>query len=351
MIGLIVNIGNITIEPGFDDYAPCEIKKNEYWENVIKLSKITDENSFIKYMTSKATFVKGDNATFSHQKFSDCVNKRDVLARMMYYDLFNWLAGKTSSPPEDNTISYHSLCIMDFSGFENLENNTLEQLLVNYGNEKLTYEFQKSTFLEEKSTFDAENLEHLAQTLIEPKAELILSLLDNERPSGILQIIEKTSINKKEKLDRILLANFVKFLKNNELFIKNDDHDDNEFGIKHTASNVTYNVNTFNEKYKDDFPTYITKYFTSINAKIFDIFRTKNIDETQEKHWTKKGYSSKYKFDINNIIQFIKEKTKTYYIKCIMPNSEKAKGKWDDSQVIRQVNSLGIESYIRFKKL
>lgn len=72
-------------------------------------------------------------------------------------------------------------------------------------------------------------------------------------------------------------------------------------------------------------------------------------DENRDRNFLKKGFGTKYKLDMANIIDYIK-KRKTSYVKCIAPNFEKQQGEWTDCDVIRQLNGIGIENYINFKK-
>ena len=80
-----------------------------------------------------------------------------------------------------------------------------------------------------------------------------------------------------------------------------------------------------------------------------DIFRSKTYDDNHEKSWARKGTGTKYKLDMANLIQDLKDSS-TSYIKCIVPNPSSKRGTWIDSDVIRQLNSLGISDYISLKK-
>jgi myosin heavy subunit len=80
-----------------------------------------------------------------------------------------------------------------------------------------------------------------------------------------------------------------------------------------------------------------------------DIFRSKTYDDDHEKIWARKGTGTKYKLDMANLIQDLKD-SKTSYVKCIAPNFESKRGNWVDSDVIRQLNGIGIEHYITTKK-
>jgi hypothetical protein len=63
----------------------------------------------------------------------------------------------------------------------------------------------------------------------------ILTLLDSERPSGVLQLLEKAASAKRQSSDKSVVTNITKMLKLNDLIKKSED-DDLSFEIKHTSA-------------------------------------------------------------------------------------------------------------------
>lgn len=63
---------------------------------------------------------------------------KNVLCRTLYGRLFTWIINRINESIKlKQYIQGKSLGILDFYGFENLENNSFEQLAINYSNEKL----------------------------------------------------------------------------------------------------------------------------------------------------------------------------------------------------------------------
>lgn len=60
------------------------------------------------------------------------------MCRTLYGRLFTWIINRINESIKlKQFIQGKSLGILDFYGFENLENNSFEQLAINYSNEKL----------------------------------------------------------------------------------------------------------------------------------------------------------------------------------------------------------------------
>lgn len=53
----------------------------------------------------------------------------------------------------------------------------------------------------------------------------ILTLLDSERPSGVLQLLEKAASAKRQSSDKSVVTNITKMLKLNDLIKKSEDDD------------------------------------------------------------------------------------------------------------------------------
>ena len=122
---------------------------------------------------------------------ADC---RDALAKALYCKLFDWLVARMNAamrccnaadaacPPQ------HTLGLLDIYGFEVFENNSLEQLCINYANEKLQAGFIQAVFVAEQEEYIREGLDWSCVGYKDTSAcvELI------ERPStGVLDLLNE----------------------------------------------------------------------------------------------------------------------------------------------------------------
>lgn len=69
----------------------------------------------------------------------ECCVSRDSMARAVYDKLFAWLVEKLNDTiiPQRGEEGCMSLGLLDIFGFENFSVNSLEQLCINFANEKL----------------------------------------------------------------------------------------------------------------------------------------------------------------------------------------------------------------------
>ena len=88
-------------------------------------------------------------------------DKRDSLAKSIYTMIFNWLFQKINDTiATDDEKAWGVIGVLDIYGFENFEeNNSFEQLLINYANEKLQNHFNKHIFSIEQQEYTNEGID------------------------------------------------------------------------------------------------------------------------------------------------------------------------------------------------
>ena len=67
----------------------------------------------------------------------DSKNKRDALCKLLYTRLFEWIITYINSIISKEKNTYSRVGLLDIYGFEILDINSLEQLCINFANEKL----------------------------------------------------------------------------------------------------------------------------------------------------------------------------------------------------------------------
>jgi len=82
------------------------------------------------------------------------------MARAVYDKLFAWLVQKLNETivPQHGEDGCMSLGLLDIFGFENFSVNSLEQLCINFANEKLQQLYIMYVFKSEAEEFKAEGL-------------------------------------------------------------------------------------------------------------------------------------------------------------------------------------------------
>ena len=82
---------------------------------------------------------------------------RDAMAKALYSRMFDWLVNRINHSLSDNTTEFN-IGVLDIYGFEIFQNNSFEQLCINYVNEKLQQIFIELTLKSEQEEYQREGI-------------------------------------------------------------------------------------------------------------------------------------------------------------------------------------------------
>lgn len=261
--------------------------------------------------------------------------------------MFDWITSKQKDLANvDKKKPYESIGILDISGFEMLTINSLEQLCINFCNERAQKLFTSSYFDEEKSLFEKEGLSKYILDFKPTTNEEIMRVVDNSKgiPKGIFQGLEDTI--KSNRGDGSFLVNVSDALKNSPLFSKNRLKND-KFTIYHSCYPVEYTVKDFVEKGRDELPANILVMMDKNNPKV-KLILSKTIQAGLDNN-KMFNYIDQFKNGISNLINDL-ERSRCNFMRCIKPNTSKEAGKWDTSLILNQMKFLGVKDYLTMKK-
>uniref|UniRef100_A0A8C2BMP8 Myosin, heavy chain 11a, smooth muscle n=1 Tax=Cyprinus carpio TaxID=7962 RepID=A0A8C2BMP8_CYPCA len=288
----------------------------------------------------------------------------EALAKAMYERLFRWILLRVNKALDKTKRQGASfLGILDIAGFEIFEDNSFEQLCINYTNEKLQQLFNHTMFILEQEEYQREGIEWNFIDFgldLQPCIELI------ERPNnppGILALLDEecwfpkaTDVSFVEKLCNTHV-NHTKFAKPKQL------KDKTEFSVLHYAGRVDYNATAWLTKNMDPLNDNVTALLNnSSNPFVQDLW--KDVDrvvglETIAKmsdsfapgaSKTKKGMfrtvGQLYKESLAKLMTTL-HNTQPNFVRCIIPNHEKRAGKLDAHLVLEQLRCNGVLEGIR----
>ncbi|XP_066521768.1 myosin-11a isoform X3 [Hoplias malabaricus] len=288
----------------------------------------------------------------------------EALAKATYERLFRWILGRVNKALDKTKRQGASfLGILDIAGFEIFEDNSFEQLCINYTNEKLQQLFNHTMFILEQEEYQREGIEWNFIDFgldLQPCIELI------ERPNnppGILALLDEecwfpkaTDVSFVEKLNNTHV-NHIKYAKPKQL------KDKTEFSVLHYAGKVDYNAVAWLTKNMDPLNDNVTSLLNnSSNPFIQDLW--KDVDrvvglETIAKmsdssmpssSKTKKGMfrtvGQLYKESLAKLMTTL-HNTQPNFVRCIIPNHEKRAGKLDANLVLEQLRCNGVLEGIR----
>ena len=109
----------------------------------------------------------------------------DSFAMSVYSRLFDWLVGRVNRSLDGKRGKF--IGILDIFGFEIFDENSFEQLNINFANEKLQQQFNRTTFKEEESLYEQEGVDYKKIEFIDN--QIVLDMVEG-KPRGILPLLD-----------------------------------------------------------------------------------------------------------------------------------------------------------------
>ena len=295
---------------------------------------------------------------------TDCVTARDSLAKELFNRLFNWLVKRlnyTIMPDEflkpgadigalmDN---YYHIGLLDIFGFEIFKINSIEQLCINYTNEKLQQLYIFYVFKGEEKIFIGEGLSDFLGELNFKDNQPVIDLLDLH-PSGIFQLIDEScSVN---STDEALCKNILtKHAKNP--CIAAPRMTKLNFIVHHTASDVEYNCDGFRFKNRDELGQFIeAALFNSKMKQLPKVYKglcgdeVEVVQESKAKGASDKFLGAKFRLQIKDLMTEL-QSCECHFIRCIKPNSTKTKRLIMQNMTLGQIKCMGVLDTIKVRK-
>ncbi|KAM7333596.1 hypothetical protein ACRRTK_006916 [Alexandromys fortis] len=279
----------------------------------------------------------------------------NALSKSVYEKLFLWMVTRINQQLDTKLPRQHFIGVLDIAGFEIFEYNSLEQLCINFTNEKLQQFFNHHMFVLEQEEYKKEGIEW---TFIDFGMDLAACIELIEKPMGIFSILEEecmfpkaTDTSFKNKLYDQHLGKSNNFQKPKVVKGKAEAH----FSLIHYAGTVDYSVSGWLEKNKDPLnETVVGLYQKSSNrllAHLYATFATTDADGGKKKVAKKKGssfqtVSALFRENLNKLMSNLRI-THPHFVRCIIPNETKTPGAMEHSLVLHQLRCNGVLEGIR----
>ena len=314
-------------------------------ENAAKLLGI-DSAALAKALTHR-TVKAGMETMVKPLDSNEAMYTRDAFSKALYSRNFNTLVAEINRNirGEGNL----EIGILDIYGFEIFENNSFEQLCINFCNEKLQQVFIQLTLKSEQDEYAAEGIEWTPVDFFNNK--IVCDLIEKRNPAGILAYLDEESIYPNGS-DDTLMKKFKKNLSKHKHFdVPNNkvrsSKTDCIFVIKHFAGEVSYNVEGFLEKNRDTlFRDLVEAAGSSSNQYVRDLFPEAAKAASKKRPPTA---GSQFKVSMTNLVKALMA-CSPHYIRCIKPNDEKRSGTYNVKRVEHQVKYLGLLENVKVKR-
>ena len=361
IVSAVLLIGNIQFKI---DNNLCKIENEEIYNNICELLQV-DKNELLDSLTRK--FLPSEQKYGGPYEESKIKNYFDGLAKELYNRCFLWIVKKLNKTLDtQNGDNFKYIGLLDIFGFEcfQKEQNSIEQLCINYTNEQLQQLYIKDIFESDKLEFKREGLEDKLYLLD-------ATYKDNKDVIKLIKLffMKVSDVTMEDKKIYDLVKDFDKFLKNDKAFKKVKENKffvdkfvSPFFSVEHTAKTVEYSCNNFIDKNKDETKINILKSILNSKSQIFNFIFT--ITLNNEEFISEKNKLTDDKKYVNKDEKFLglkfckemkqlKKELKScnhHYVRCLKPNELKKPFIFHSNFVFNQIQYLGILATIQVRK-
>jgi len=257
VIAGILHLGNLSFEDsskaGEDaaDFSPSS-QSRETVDFVCQLLGL-HESMLLSAVARRSVTVVG-NTIEKTLNSESAVHARDSFAKFLYSALFAWVVAKMNvclvgDVNIEETASF--IGVLDIFGFEHFDQNSFEQLCINYTNEKLQDHFNYSVFRSEQEVYQQEGLKW---TFVEyPDNSARLDLIEHSSV-GILAICNEQLKMPKCTDEKLAQSLYQKCGTHTYFRATRAEKGKLEFTILHYACPVTYQTEGFLDKNRTENP-------------------------------------------------------------------------------------------------
>ncbi|XP_061413053.1 unconventional myosin-Ib-like [Lethenteron reissneri] len=281
---------------------------------------------------------------------------RDALCKNMYSRLFSWVVSRINKSIKVQKHTQKKVMgVLDIYGFEIFEDNSFEQFIINYCNEKLQQIFIEMTLKEEQEEYVREGIEW---THVEYFNNAIICDLIENPQTGILAMLDEECLRPGSVSDQTFLdklgsvcahhSHFQSRLCSNARFLSDTSLPHDCFRVQHYAGIVTYRVEGFVDKNNDLLFRDLSQAMWGAQQElVHSLFPEGDPARPNLKRPPTAGtqLKSSVAFLMRNLLS-----KNPNYIRCIKPNDKKSPNLFTPELVGHQVRYLGLLENVRVRR-
>jgi len=297
-----------------------------------------------KLKVGKDFVKKGQN--LEQVAFAISATSKSLFARM-----FDWVVALVNDSLDTPNPRKNFIGVLDIAGFEIFELNVLEQLLINYTNERLQQFFNHHMFVQEQEEYKQEGIQW---AFIDFGMDLLATIELIEKKMGILSMLEEECIVPKATDKTYLEKLMGKHLGKNDKFGKpkpaKKGKPEAHFELGHYAGVVGYNVTGWLFKNKDPVnEAVIAMMQEATNIVVNIVFQEKDTGE-KKKGSAMMTISAGHRESLMKLMNNL-HSTHPHFVRCIIPNEIKKSGHSDSPLIMHQLTCNGVLEGIRICQL
>merc|ERR1719159_76853 len=293
-----------------------------------------------KLKVGKDFVKKGQNV--DQVNFSVSATAKSLFARM-----FDWVVLLVNDSLDTPNPRKNFIGVLDIAGFEIFELNVLEQLLINYTNERLQQFFNHHMFVQEQEEYKREGIQW---AFVDFGMDLVVTIELIEKKMGILAMLEEECIVPKATDKTYLEKMMGKHLGKHKSFGKpkppKKGMPEAHFEVHHYAGTVGYNVTGWLFKNKDPVNEAVIGMMAGAGNPVCSLVFTEKDTGEKKKGSSMMTISAAHRESLMKLMTNL-HSTPPHFVRCIIPNEIKKSGHIDAPLVMHQLNCNGVLEGIR----
>lgn len=240
--------------------------------------------------------------------------------------------------------------VLDIFGFECFDKNSLEQLFINFANEKLHNEFMKTIFTTEQEQYKKEGVPVDSIPFVDNSP--CLEYLETKTGSIMTALQEQCQVRGGSD-ERF--ADFVhQQLNRSKAYMRpNPKFGKSAFAVKHYAGDVCYDSTDFVLKNKDAIHKDLQDVMDRCDSVTLQLIFAKptDVDATALAKGGKSVHtiSSEFSKQLGQLVKTLAS-AQQHYVRCIKPNPEKVPSKFVDDMMAQQLGYCGVLALTLIRK-
>ena len=403
----ILHLGNVTFTPAALQAGKesCVVEADKAEAALKETARLLTlgEKQLRAVLLTKVIVSPRSTIINSPRSVAEAEQTRDTLARTLYAALMSYLVDRINDALNPNptpaatqsTQPTVSIGILDIFGFECFPVNSLEQLLINYANERLHQHFLSYVFKLELALYQAEGLLDASRQSGSPFTftdnASTVELLD-KRPTGLFPLLtdevfvpkgNDTSLLQKMNTAHATRPQYTKpkLTRGSTVAGVDSGADGGKFGVVHYAGSVEYGVRGMVDKNRSKVSDQLLILFEGARGDVMR--RMFNVDDDNEENDDdtpgaapagrvagavggggvgKKGLTprpsvnasratvcSLFQQSLSDLLSSIAV-THSHFVRCIKPNADKLSYTVDSPLLRTQLQSSGVMDAVRVRK-
>ncbi|XP_061906341.1 myosin heavy chain, fast skeletal muscle-like [Entelurus aequoreus] len=301
----------------------------------------------------------GNEYVTKGQTVPQVANAVGALAKSVYEKMFLWMVIRINEMLDTKQPRQFYIGVLDIAGFEIFDFNSMEQLCINFTNEKLQQFFNHHMFVLEQEEYKKEGIDW---EFIDFGMDLAACIELIEKPMGIFSILEEECMFPKASDTSFKNKLYDQHLGKNNAFQKPKvvkGRPEAHFSLVHYAGTVDYNISGWLEKNKDPLNESVVQLYQKSSLKLLSFLYASfsgaegdsGGDKGAKKGGKKKGgsfqtVSAVFRENLGKLMTNLRS-THPHFVRCLIPNEVKTPGIMDNHLVIHQLRCNGVLEGIR----